>query len=417
MTTTSFELDRQSAAAISLENLHAAHNYHPLEVVVTSGEGAWVTDVTGRRYLDCLAAYSAVNFGHGHPVLVAAAKAQLDRITLTSRAFHNDQLGPFVTALAELAGKDMVLPMNTGAEAVESAIKVARAWGYRVKGVPHDKATIIVADGNFHGRTTTIISFSNDPDARADFGPYTPGFVSVPYGDAAALEAAIDEAALAGNPVVAVMIEPIQGEAGIVVPPASYLPAVREIATRTNVLFIADEIQSGLGRTGATFQCDNVGVVPDLYLLGKALGGGIVPVSAVVGNADILGVLKPGEHGSTFGGNPLAAAVGLAVIGLLSTGEYQERARVLGERLQLGLRRLIGAGVVEVRGAGLWAGIDIDPALATGRRVCELLMERGVLAKDTHGSTIRLAPPIVVEPEDLDWAVEQLEAVLTELRG
>jgi ornithine--oxo-acid transaminase len=233
----------------------------------------------------------------------------------------------------------------------------------------------------------------------------------VPYGDAAALEAAIDEN------TVAVMIEPIQGEAGIVVPPASYLPAVREITTRTNVLFIADEIQSGLGRTGATFQCDNVDVVPDLYLLGKALGGGIVPVSAVVGNKDILGVLKPGEHGSTFGGNPLAAAVGLAVIGLLSTGEYQERARVLGERLQLGLRRLIGAGVVEVRGAGLWAGIDIDPSLATGRRVCELLMERGVLAKDTHGSTIRLAPPIVVEPEDLDWAVEQLEAVLTELRG
>ncbi|HEY5320536.1 MAG TPA: ornithine--oxo-acid transaminase [Galbitalea sp.] len=413
MTTTDTvpELDQQSAAAIALENLHAAHNYHPLEVVVTSGEGAWVTDVTGRKYLDCLAAYSAVNFGHGHPVLVAAAKAQLDRITLTSRAFHNDQLGPFVTALAELAGKDMVLPMNTGAEAVESAIKVARAWGYRVKGVPHDKATIIVADGNFHGRTTTIISFSNDPDARADFGPYTPGFVSVPYGDAAALEAAIDEN------TVAVMIEPIQGEAGIVVPPASYLPAVREITTRTNVLFIADEIQSGLGRTGATFQCDNVDVVPDLYLLGKALGGGIVPVSAVVGNADILGVLKPGEHGSTFGGNPLAAAVGLAVIGLLSTGEYQERARVLGERLQLGLRRLIGSGVVEVRGAGLWAGIDIDPALATGRQVCELLMERGVLAKDTHGSTIRLAPPIVVEPEDLDWAVEQLEAVLTELRG
>jgi ornithine--oxo-acid transaminase len=413
MTTTDTvpELDQQSAAAISLENLHAAHNYHPLEVVVTSGEGAWVTDVTGRKYLDCLAAYSAVNFGHGHPVLVAAAKAQLDRITLTSRAFHNDQLGPFVTALAELAGKDMVLPMNTGAEAVESAIKVARAWGYRVKGVPHDKATIIVADGNFHGRTTTIISFSNDPDARADFGPYTPGFVSVPYGDTAALEAAIDEN------TVAVMIEPIQGEAGIVVPPASYLPAVREITTRTNVLFIADEIQSGLGRTGATFQCDNVDVVPDLYLLGKALGGGIVPVSAVVGNKDILGVLKPGEHGSTFGGNPLAAAVGLAVIGLLSTGEYQERARVLGERLQLGLRRLIGSGVVEVRGAGLWAGIDIDPSLATGRRVCELLMERGVLAKDTHGSTIRLAPPIVVEPEDLDWAVEQLEAVLTELRG
>jgi ornithine--oxo-acid transaminase len=301
--------------------------------------------------------------------------------------------------------------MNTGAEAVESGIKVARAWGYRVKGVPQNQATIIVADGNFHGRTTTIISFSSDPDARADFGPYTPGFVSVPYGDAAALEAAIDET------TVAVLLEPIQGEAGILIPPADYLPAVREITTRNNVLFIADEIQSGLGRTGATFQCDNVGVVPDLYLLGKALGGGIVPLSAVAGNADILGVLKPGEHGSTFGGNPLAAAVGLAVVELLATGEYQDRARVLGDRLEASLRRLIGHGVIAVRAAGLWAGIDIDPSLATGRQVCELLMERGVLAKDTHGSTIRLAPPIVVEPEDLDWAVDQLEAVLEELRG
>jgi ornithine--oxo-acid transaminase len=379
--------------------------------VVSTGDGAWVTDVTGRRYLDCLAAYSAVNFGHGHPVLVEAAKAQLDRITLTSRAFHNDQLGPFVTALAALAGKDMVLPMNTGAEAVESGIKLARAWGYRVKGVPQNRAKIIVADGNFHGRTTTIISFSNDPDARNDFGPFTPGFVSVPYGDAAALEAAIDEN------TVAVLIEPIQGEAGIIVPPADYLPAVRELTTRYNVLFIADEIQSGLGRTGATFQCDNVGVVPDLYLLGKALGGGIVPVSAVVGNADIIGVLHAGEHGSTFGGNPLAAAIGLAVVGLLSTGEYQERARVLGERLQARLGTLIGSGVLAVRSAGLWAGIDIDPALGTGRQVSELLMERGVLAKDTHGSTIRLAPPIVVEAEELDWAVDQLEAVLADLRG
>lgn len=388
---------------------HLAHNYHPLDVTVESGEGAWVTDVTGRRYLDCLAAYSAVNFGHGHPALVAAAKDQLDRITLTSRAFHNDRLGPFAAALAELAHKDMVLPMNTGAEAVESAVKVARAWGYRVKGVPAERATIIVADGNFHGRTTTIISFSNDEQARADFGPFTPGFVSVPYGDAAAIEAAITP------DTVAVLLEPIQGEAGIIVPPADYLPAVREITTRTNVLFIADEIQSGLGRTGATFQCDNVGVVPDLYLLGKALGGGIVPVSAVVGNADILGVLRPGEHGSTFGGNPLAAAVGTAVVELLATGEIQERARMLGERLQARLRDLLGHGVVAVRGAGLWAGIDIDPALATGRKVCELLAERGVLAKDTHGSTIRLAPPIVVSPEDLDWACDQLEAVLREL--
>lgn len=396
---------------IEAEDAHLAHTYHPLEVVVASADGAWVTDVDGVKYLDCLAAYSAVNFGHGHPLLIEAAKRQLDRVTLTSRAFHNDQLGPFVTALAALAGKDMVLPMNTGAEAVETGIKLARAWGYRVKGVAANQANIIVAAGNFHGRTTTIISFSDDPVATNDFGPFTPGFRSVPYGDASALEAAIDEN------TVAVLLEPIQGEAGINVPPAEYLPAVREITTRHNVLFIADEIQSGLGRTGATFQCDNVGVVPDLYLLGKALGGGIVPLSAVVGNADIVGVLQHGEHGSTFGGNPLAAAIGRAVVELLSTGEYQQRSRELGERLQANLQKLVGRGVIAVRGAGLWAGIDIDPALATGRQVCELLMARGVLAKDTHGSTIRLAPPLVVSAEDLDWAVEQLEAVLVELRG
>ena len=393
---------------LDLENEHAAHNYHPLEVVVDHGEGAWVTDVDGRRYIDCLAAYSAVNFGHGNKALIAAAKTQLDRITLTSRAFHNDQLGPFVDALARLAKKDMVLPMNTGAEAVESAVKVARAWGYRVKGVEPGKATVIVMDGNFHGRTTTIISFSNDESARADFGPFTPGFVSVPYGDAAALEAAIDEN------TVAVLIEPIQGEAGILIPDAAFLPAVREITSRHKVLFIADEIQSGLGRTGATFQCDNAGVVPDLYLLGKALGGGIVPVSAVVGNKDILGVLKPGQHGSTFGGNPLAAAVGHAVVDLLATGEMQELAQVRGAQLDAGLRSLIGHGVLAVRSAGLWSGVDIDPALATGREVCERLMVHGVLVKDTHGSTIRFAPPLVVSEEDIDFVVEQLRLVLAE---
>jgi ornithine--oxo-acid transaminase len=392
---------------LQLEDRHLAHNYHPLPVVVAEGEGAWVTDVEGKRYLDCLAAYSAVNFGHGHPALLDAARAQLDRITLTSRAFHNDRLGPFAAALAELAGKEMVLPMNTGAEAVESAVKVARAWGYRVKGVPDGRAQIIVADGNFHGRTTTIVSFSTDPDARNGFGPFTPGFVVVPYGDAAALEAAITP------DTVAVLLEPIQGEAGIVVPPADYLPRVREITARENVLFIADEIQSGLGRTGATFACDLVDVVPDLYLLGKALGGGIVPVSAVVGDRAVLGVLRPGEHGSTFGGNPLAAAVGSAVVELLRTGEFQARARELGERLHGRLRTM--PGVTAVRGAGLWAGVDIDPARGNGREVCERLMERGVLAKDTHGSTIRLAPPITVSAEDLDWAVDQLEAVLAEL--
>ena len=393
-----------------LEDAHLAHTYGPLEVVVATGDGAWVTDVEGRRYLDCLAAYSAVNFGHGHPLLLKAAHDQLDRITLTSRAFHNDQLGPFVAKLAALAGKEMVIPMNTGAEAVESGIKLARAWGYRVKGVAPGLANIIVMDGNFHGRTTTIVSFSNDPVATGDFGPFTPGFRSVPYGDASALEAAID-----AN-TVAVLIEPIQGEAGIIIPPAEYLPAVRDITARHNVLFIADEIQSGLGRTGATFQCDNAGVVPDLYLLGKALGGGIVPVSAVVGNVDIVGVLGKGEHGSTFGGNPLAAAVGTAVVDMLATGEYQERARMLGARLEVGLTALIGQGILAVRCAGLWAGIDVDPALASGREVCERLLARGLLAKDTHGSTIRLAPPIVVEGEDLDWAVEQLAAVLSELR-
>ncbi|MCS5715950.1 ornithine--oxo-acid transaminase [Herbiconiux sp. CPCC 205716] len=402
-----------AAEAIRQVEQHAAHNYHPLPIVVATGDGAWVTDVEGRRYLDCLAAYSAVNFGHGHPLLVDAAKEQLDRVTLTSRAFHSDRLGPFVEELAALAGKDMVLPMNTGAEAVESGIKVARAWGYRVKGVPEGRATIIVADGNFHGRTTTIISFSDDASARDGFGPFTPGFVRVPYGDADALADA-----LAAHPdTVAVLLEPIQGEAGIIVPPAEYLPRVRELCTEHEVLFIADEIQSGLGRTGATFACDLVGVVPDVYLLGKALGGGIVPVSAVVANREVLGVLHPGEHGSTFGGNPLAAAVGLAVVRMLATGEYQERAARLGEHLRLRLEELVGQGVVTVRGAGLWAGIDIDPELAMGRAVCELLMERGVLAKDTHGSTIRLAPPIVVEQHELDWAVDQLAEVLASLRA
>jgi ornithine--oxo-acid transaminase len=399
-------------AAIAVEETSLAHNYHPLPVVVATAEGAWVTDVEGNRYLDCLAAYSAVNFGHGHPRLIEAARAQLDRVTLTSRAFHNDQLGPFAEALAALLGKEMVLPMNTGAEAVESAIKLARAWGYRVKGVPADRAKIVVMDGNFHGRTTTIISFSNDPEARADFGPYTPGFVSVPYGDEAALAAAVDDE------TVAVLLEPIQGEAGVVVPPAGYLPFVRKLTTERNVLFIDDEIQAGLGRTGATVSADLVGVVPDLYLLGKALGGGIVPVSAVVGDRAILEVLRPGEHGSTFGGNPLAAAVGHEVVRILATGEFQKRAAVLGERLRSALDALIetGSGVVAVRGAGLWVGIDIDPVLASGRQVCEGLMKRGVLAKDTHGSTIRLAPPLVVTEQELDWAVEQLAAVLAELR-
>ncbi|HEY0696640.1 MAG TPA: ornithine--oxo-acid transaminase [Micromonospora sp.] len=383
-----------------------AHNYHPLPVVIESAEGAWLTDIDGRRYLDCLAGYSALNFGHRHPKLIAAAHAQLDRLTLTSRAFIHDQFADFCRELAELCGKELVLPMNTGAEAVETAIKVARKWGYQVKGVPANQATIVVAEGNFHGRTTTIVSFSTDPDARDDFGPYTPGFRVVPYGDLVALAEAIDET------TVAVLIEPIQGEQGVVVPPAGYLPGVRQLCTQHNVLFVADEIQSGLGRTGETFACDNEDVKPDMYVLGKALGGGIVPVSAVAADKSVLGVLRPGEHGSTFGGNPLACAVATEVVRLLATGEFQQRSRELGARLHESLGKLVGHGLVTVRGRGLWAGVDIDPALMTGRQACERLAERGVLAKDTHGSTIRLAPPLVVEADELDNAVEQLAAVL-----
>ena len=375
-------------------------------MVIADGEGAWLTDVDGRRYLDCLAGYSALNFGHRHPALIDAARAQLDRITLTSRAFLHDQFGPFCRELAELCGTDLVLPMNTGAEAVETAIKVARKWGYQVKGVPDGKATIVVAENNFHGRTTTIVSFSTDPDAYRDFGPYTPGFKIVPYGDLDAMRAAVDEH------TVAVLIEPIQGEAGVLVPPPGYLAGIRELCTERNTLFIADEVQSGLGRTGATFACDLDDVKPDMYVLGKALGGGVVPVSAVASSREVLGVLRPGEHGSTFGGNPLACAVGRAVVGLLATGEYQQRARVLGAHLHGRLGTLVGHGLTAVRGRGLWAGVDIDPALMTGRQACERLMARGVLAKDTHGSTIRLAPPLVATEEDLDVAVDAIAAIL-----
>jgi ornithine--oxo-acid transaminase len=366
-----------------------------------------VTDIEGRRYLDMLAGYSALNFGHGHPRLIAAAKAQLDRVTLTSRAFHHDRFGQFCTELAELCGMEMVLPMNTGAEAVETAIKTARKWGYRVKGVPDGKAGIVVAADNFHGRTTTIVSFSTDPEARDDYGPYTPGFTVVPYGDLAALDAAVDEN------TVAVLLEPIQGEAGVLVPPAGYLAGVRQITADRSALFIADEIQSGLGRTGRTFACEHEGVVPDMYVLGKALGGGVVPVSAVVSSHEVLGVFRPGEHGSTFGGNPLACAVGLEVLAMLRTGEHQRRAAALGEHLHAELRDLVTAGTVTaVRGRGLWAGVDIAPGLGTGRAVSERLLARGLLVKDTHGSTIRLAPPLVITEEDLDWALERVRETL-----
>jgi ornithine--oxo-acid transaminase len=395
-----------TSAALAVEDRSLAHNYSPLPVVIASGDGAWVTDVDGKRYLDGLAAYSAVNFGHGNPRLLDAARAQLDRVTLTSRAFVNDRLGPFAAGLAALTETDLVLPMNTGAEAVESAIKVSRAWGYRVKGVPAGQATIVVASGNFHGRTTTIVSFSDDPDARNDFGPYTPGFRTVPYGDALALREAMDET------VVAVLLEPIQGEGGVVIPPESYLPEVRTICDEFGALFVADEIQSGLGRTGHTLAVERVGVRPDLVTLGKALGGGIVPVSAVVGSREVLGVLRPGEHGSTFGGNPLAAAVGSEVVAMLGEGTFQERARA-GEPLLRGLLDdLVGHGVVSHRVAGLWAGIDIDPALGTGKQIAQDLADRGVLVKDTHGSTIRFAPPLVVTDDEVRLAIGTLGEVL-----
>ncbi|MEU1870532.1 ornithine--oxo-acid transaminase [Streptomyces sp. NPDC019793] len=399
--------DRGSEELIRAEEPVLAHNYHPLPVVVARAEGAWVEDVEGRRYLDMLAGYSALNFGHRHPALIEAAHRQLDRLTLTSRAFHNDRLAGFAERLAALTGTDMVLPMNTGAEAVESGIKVARKWAYDVKGVPADRATIVVAADNFHGRTTTIVSFSTDETARSGFGPFTPGFRVVPYNDLAALEAAVDET------TAAVLIEPIQGEAGVLIPDDGYLAGVRELTRRKGCLFVADEIQSGLGRTGRTLAVEHESVVPDVVLLGKALGGGIVPVSAVVGSREVLGVLHPGEHGSTFGGNPLAAAVGTAVVELLETGEFQRRAAELGAVLREGLDALVGRGVVGFRARGLWAGVDVDPALGGGREISERLMREGILVKDTHGSTIRLAPPLTVTAEELTSALWTLEKVLT----
>ena len=394
-----------SEAHIELTESYAAHNYHPLRVVLAEGEGAWVTDVEGRRYLDCLAGYSALNFGHSHPRLVARAREQLGRLTLTSRAFYNDQLGPFARDLAHLTGKEMVLPMNSGAEAVETAIKVARKWGYLVKGVPENQATIVAMEGNFHGRTTTIVSFSTDSVATAHYAPYTPGFRLVPYGDLAALDAAIDES------TVAVLLEPIQGEAGVIIPPEGYLQQVRALCNSEGVLMIADEVQSGLARTGRTFACDHEEVVPDVYVLGKALGGGLYPVSAIAADGDVLAVITPGSHGSTFGGNPLAAAIGREVIAMLHTGELQERAVTLGDQLAAGLGALVGQGVDAVRARGLWAGVDISPQLSTGRHVCEQLLEHGILAKEAHGQTLRLAPPLVASQEDIELLVTTFHTI------
>ncbi len=396
-----------SASYICLEERAGAHNYHPLPVVITEAEGAWVTDVEGRRYLDFLSAYSALNFGHLHPRLVEVAHRQLDRLTLTSRAIHSDQLGPFCAELTDLLGLDRALPMNTGAEAVETAIKTARAWGYRRKGVPDGEAVILVARHNFHGRTTTIISFSDDPVARNDFGPYTPGFRTVEFGDITSLQTA-----LADPNVVAFLVEPIQGEAGIIVPPQEYLAAAAQACRDANVLFIADEIQSGLGRTGHTLACDAYGVTPDVVLLGKALGGGILPISAVVSRDDVLGVLRPGEHGSTFGGNPLALAIAREVIAILATGEYQQRSTELGAHMLQRLREEAPASVQEVRGAGLWAGVQVHEQYAPVRPRCEAALAEGVIVKDTHHTTMRLAPPLSISREDLDRGIDVILKVL-----
>jgi ornithine--oxo-acid transaminase len=388
--------------AVPNDEEHVARNYAPFLTRMVRAEGVWVEDDAGRRYLDMFAGYSALNFGHRHPSLVAAAHAQLDRLTLTSRSFGNDQLEPFCRDLAALCGKDAVLPMNTGAEAVETAIKVARRWGYQVKGVPHDRASIVVFEGNFHGRTTTIVGFSSDPTSRRDFGPFTPGFRTVPYGDLAGVEAAIDDT------TVAVLIEPIQGEAGVVIPPPGFLRGLRRLCRDRQVLLVADEIQSGLGRTGYTFACDADGVVPDLYLLGKALGGGIVPLSAVVGDWDVLGLLEAGSHGSTFGGNPLACAVGRAVLALVRTGEHQQHAAELGVQLRTRLRELPQAQVAATRSRGLWAGVDLTRSMPTAHRMCELLLEQRLLVKDAHEITLRIAPPLIIEPAELDWALDRL---------
>jgi ornithine--oxo-acid transaminase len=394
---------------IELETRHGAHNYHPLPVVISRGEGVWLFDTDGRRYLDMMSAYSAVSFGHGHPLLVKALTEQAQRLAITSRAFHTDRLGAFLEALTRATGMDRALPMNSGAEAVETAIKAARKWAYKVKGVPEGRARILVAEGNFAGRTTTIVGFSSEAQYRDGFGPFAPGFASVPFGDAAALDAAITP------DTAAFIVEPIQGEAGIVVPPAGYLRAVREICTRHKVLMICDEVQTGLGRTGAMLACDLEGVKPDGLTLGKALGGGLLPVSAFLAREDVMAQFTPGDHGSTFGGNPLAAAVGLAALQTLEREQLAERAQCEGARLMAGLRALRHPAITDIRGKGLLIGVQIDPAFASARAVCEALMDEGVLTKDTHHTVVRLAPPLVIESAQVDQAVAALGRVLTRL--
>ncbi len=387
---------------------YGAHNYHPLPVVLHRGEGAWVWDVEGNKFLDCLAAYSAVNQGHRHPAILKAARAQLDRLTLTSRAFHNDQMGSFLKLLAEITGYEKVLPMNTGAEAVETAIKAVRRWGYRVKGIPREQAEIIVCHNNFHGRTTTIISFSDDPGSRGDFGPATPGFKPIPYGDANALRAAITPN------TAAFLFEPLQGEGGVVVPPEGFVARAAEICRAENVLLVADEIQTGLGRTGKLFCCEWEDVRPDVMVVGKALSGGFYPVSAMLADAAVMDMFQPGDHGSTFGGNPLGAAIAQAALRVIVDERLPERAQQLGAWLMTELRNIGSPHVAEVRGKGLMVGIVIKRESGPARPFCQALMERGILAKETHEQVIRLAPPLVVERADLEWALGHIRDVLTQ---
>ena len=382
---------------INLEDKHGAHNYHPLDVVLVKGEGVWVYDVEGKKYLDCLSAYSAVSQGHNHPKIKQAMIDQLDRLTLTSRAFYNDRLGLLYKKLSDMTGYDKSLPMNSGAEAVETAIKVARKWGYHVKGVPRHKAEIIVADGNFHGRTVTIISFTSTPQYKDDFGPFTPGFPMVEYGDIKAIENAINEN------TVAIMIEPIQGENGVLLPPEGYLKAVEKLCHEHNILFIADEIQTGLGRTGAFFACDHEGVRPDIMVIGKALSGGFYPVSAVLADESVLGLIVPGDHGSTFGGNPLGASVAIAALDVIEDEKLVENSRVLGQYMMDFLEEIPKKNILEIRGKGLFIGVELKHDFGGARRIAEVLRDKGVLAKETHEHTIRFALPLVIDKETVDW--------------
>ena len=394
----------KSQEYINLDETYAAHTYHPIEVVIERGEGAWVYDVEGKRYLDCLSSYSAVNQGHCHPRILEAAATQMHRVTLTSRAFFNDQMGPFLKQLCELTGYEMAVPMNTGAEAVETAVKIARKWGYQVKGVPDNQAEIIVCEGNFAGRTISIISFSSEKQYKEDFGPLTPGFRIVPYGDADALAAAITPN------TVAFLTEPIQGEGGVNVPPPGYLKRVAEICAANNVLFMADEIQTGLGRTGALLCSDHEGVRPDVVTLGKALSGGVYPVSAVLADRRVLGLFRPGDHGSTFGGNPLGSAVARAALDVLVDEGLVERAREMGAYFKGRLERIEGEHIQEVRGKGLLIGVELT---SLARPYCDELRDVGILCKDTHGTVVRFAPPLVVTREEIDWAMERIEPILS----